>query len=164
VDTSKDAGQLQISRLSPDDYFNLHNYLEQLSIETRKRFGPHRFDLPSIIEQYEDPDKYLGYIAIDNSTGNVAAYSIVKKGILEHDRGRLQSYGLILNAKTDFTFAPSVADDWQCMGVGQFVFQFICSELKKLGATRIIPWGGVQCDNVRAVNYCKRMNSDPRPV
>ncbi len=132
--TSKDGRQLQIRNLGPEDFTILHNYLEQLSIETRQRFGPHRFDLPSIIEQYADPDKYLGYIAIDNSTGNVVAYSIVKKGILAHDRERLQSYGLHLDDISDYTFAPSVADDWQGKGVGQFVFRYICSELKKMGA------------------------------
>lgn len=144
---------MQIRNLGPEDFTILHNYLEQLSIETRQRFGPHRFDLASIIEQYADPDKFMGYIVIDNCKGNVVAYSIVKKGILEHDSKRLQSYGLILNDNTDFTFAPSVSDDWQGKGVGQFVFRYICSELKKMGVSRIILWGGVQCDNERAVNY-----------
>jgi diamine N-acetyltransferase len=153
VNTNNIAGQIQVRILGPDDFPNLHNYLEQLSAETRLRFGPHPFDLASIIDLYASPDHYRGYIAIDISTGIIVAYSILKKGILAHDRERLQSYGLVLNNNTDYTFAPSVTDAWQGKGVGQLVFRYICSELRLLGAGRIILWGGVQCHNQRAVHY-----------
>jgi ribosomal protein S18 acetylase RimI-like enzyme len=65
----------------------------------------------------------------------------------------LQSYGINPDSNTDCTFAPSVADEWQGIGIGNALFQFILTEIKELGIKRIILWGGVQADNDRAKNY-----------
>ena len=151
--TIKDGRRIQLGRLTPLDYQDLESYLQQLSPETRQRFGPHRFDLSSIIEQYINPGSYLGFIARDEDSGAIIAYSILKKGFLEHERERLQSYGLATDHHNDYTFAPSVSDAWQGKGVGQYVFRHICNELSLMGAQRIILWGGVQCSNERAVHY-----------
>jgi GNAT superfamily N-acetyltransferase len=151
--TCKDGKQIQAGRLTSVDFTDLEIYLQQLGPETRQRFGPHRFDLPSIKHQFTKAGDYLGYIARDPETGNIIAYSILKKGFLEHDKDRLQAYGLTLNNDTDYTFAPSVSDALQGKGLGQRLFQHICTEIKLLGARRIILWGGVQCSNVKAVHY-----------
>jgi len=81
------------------------------------------------------------------------AFSIIKRGYLEHDGYRLQSYGFVPDAITDCTFAPSVADHWQSLGVGNSLFHFLLADLKASGIKRIILWGGVQSDNQKAVNY-----------
>ncbi len=65
----------------------------------------------------------MGYIAVEENTGKIIAYAILKKGYLEHDRQRLDSYGLQTDHQTDCTYAPSVADDWQGRGIGTALFQ-----------------------------------------
>jgi ribosomal protein S18 acetylase RimI-like enzyme len=134
---------------------NLFDYLQNLSSETIKRFGPHKFDRQSIIDFY-DLKTNLGYIAIAIETKEIIAYSIIKIGYLEHDNSRLQSYGLILDNNSDSTFAPSVADIWQSCGIGNKLFQFIVSDLSATEIKRIILWGGVQMNNEIAVNYYKK--------
>ena len=153
--TTKNNRQVILRKLNPGVYDDLSVYLDNLSRETKKRFGPHPFDRNSVIEFYGN-DLHTGYIAQDIETSAIIAYSIIKIGFLEHDAFRLQSYGLNLDGKTEATFAPSVADNWQSQGIGNALFQYILSDLKRLEIRRIILWGGVQADNLRAVNYYRK--------
>ena len=150
---AKNGRQVLLKPVQSNEYDKLTYYLQHLQPETTRRFGPHSFDRETIGGLFENTESYLGYIALDMDSDEVVAYSIVKKGFLEHDSLRLRSYGLTLDAKTDCTFAPSVADAWQSLGVGNSLFQFVLSDLQTLGLKRIILWGGVQCSNTRAVNY-----------
>lgn len=145
--------QVRLCRLTLADNEELFDYLQLLSAETKKRFGPHSFDKQSIIDLYKNSGEYIGYVAHDILTGKIIAYSIIKIGYLQHDCIRLQSYGIHPNNDTDCTFAPSVADEWQRLGIGNALFQFVISEIKTLRIERIILWGGVQADNDKAVNY-----------
>ena len=99
------------------DCNQLIGYYNRLSDETKNRFGPHHFDKQSIVDIYNDQCN-LGYLAIDSLNDRIVAYAIVRIGFLEHDRNRLECYGLILDPKTDATFAPSVADEWLSFGIG----------------------------------------------
>jgi ribosomal protein S18 acetylase RimI-like enzyme len=150
---AKNGKSVLLRKLSADDIEKVSDYLQNLGSETVRRFGPHGFDKQSVSELYKNPDQYTGYIAIDTETSGVIAYSIIKSGYLEHDGYRLQSYGLTPDEKTDCTFAPSVADQWQSQGVGNSLFHFMISDLKAKGFGRIILWGGVQSSNQKAVNY-----------
>jgi ribosomal protein S18 acetylase RimI-like enzyme len=150
---TKNNRQLLLQRLNANDYDKLVDYFYRFSPETLKRFGPHKFDKQSIVELLDHSADYKGYIVEDTETSEIIAYSIIKTGYLEHDCSRLQSYGITPDNTTDCTFAPSVADAWQSMGVGNSLFNFILSHLKTEGIKRIILWGGVQSDNVKAVNY-----------
>lgn len=153
---TKDNRQVYLRRLQLNDLDNLYNYLQDLSDETKRRFGPHKFDRESLTEFYE-LDMNLGYIALESDTNHIIAYSIIKIGFLEHDRNRLESYGMILDNKKDSTFAPSVADLWQGCGIGIHLFNYILSDLVTNKIDRIILWGGVQMDNERAINYYKKI-------
>jgi diamine N-acetyltransferase len=151
----KNKQPVLLRRLTSNDLDGLCRYLHALSPETKNRFGPHQFDEKLVAEFYADGN-VIGYIAIDRATITIVAYAVIKPGYLEHDKDRLQSYGLQLNDKTDCTFAPSVADDWQGLGIGNSLFHFILSDLKTTSINRIILWGGVQADNDTAMHYYKR--------
>ena len=153
---SKDNRQVYLRKLKSKDFDKLFIYLQHLSEDTKKRFGPHLFDRRSIIDVYSNTYVYSGYIAIDIASEEIIAYAIIKIGYLEHDALRLQSYGVMLSNKTDCVFAPSVADAWQGYGVGNSLFQFILYDLKATDVKRVILWGGVQTDNEKAVNYYQR--------
>lgn len=155
---TKDKRQVFLRRLNPDDLYNLLDYLDNLSNETKKRFGPHQFDKQSIIDFYNYSDVHLGYVAQTIDTNRIVAYSIIKLGYLEGEYNRFLSYGIKLDRKLDCEFAPSVADLWQSCGIGNKFFQFILADLRRTEVKRIVLWGGVQADNERAVNYYKRNN------
>lgn len=144
-----------LRRSDPGDHANLHAYLQGLSEDTRKRFGPHPYEWEAITEFYNKPE-HSGYLAIDAETNSIVAYAIIKAGYLEHDAPRLQSYGLQLDHGTDCTFAPSVADEWQSSGIGQGLLNFIIDELNTLHKRKLILWGGVQADNEKAVRFYKK--------
>lgn len=149
----KNNKSVLLRKLTFDDLDQLAEYLQHLSPETVKRFGPHGFDKQSISNVYQNTDQFTGYIALDTETNDIIAYSIIKRGYLEHDGYRLQSYGFTLSDTNDCTFAPSVADLWQSQGIGNSLFHFILTDLKTMGIKRIILWGGVQSNNYKAVNY-----------
>lgn len=142
-----------LRKLITDDTYRLCTYLQQLSPETRRRFGPHGFDRQTVESFYAENDTHSGYVAEDTENGEIIAYSILKTGYLWHDLQRLQSYGLTPDSHTDGTFAPSVTDPWQSQGVGNSLFQFILPDARSKGIKRIILWGGVQSDNIKAVNF-----------
>ena len=150
---TKNNQKISLNNLSSNDLDHLADYLHQLSHDTKKRFSPHGFDMQSLIDIYTRSDKYHGYIAREMEENIIVAYSIIKIGYLEHDRERLASYGVKPDENTDSTFAPSVADKWQGMGIGNQLLQFIISDIKSKQINRIILWGGVQMDNENAVNY-----------
>jgi diamine N-acetyltransferase len=153
---TKNNNQVLLSKLTVYDFDHLVNYLDGLSAETKNRFGPHPFDLLSIKFFYELHNHNTGYIARDVLTQEIIAYSIVKSGYLAHDSARLQSYGLQLSHQTDCTFAPSVADKWQSLGIGNSLYEYINIELQSSGIKRIILWGGVQSNNEKAVRFYKK--------
>ena len=148
----KNGIHISLHQLEPAWLDLLVDYLTQLGPETRSRFGPHTFDKPTIEKLFRD-DKYLGFVASEIQSETFIAYAIVKQGYLEHDWPRLSSHGLRLDAFTDATLAPSVADTWQSKGVGAALFDFIATALKNKGFRRIILWGGVQSSNIKAVNF-----------
>lgn len=49
---SKNNKPVSLRKLTPGDFNALSNYLQQLSPQTKKRFGPHPFDEPSVVEFY----------------------------------------------------------------------------------------------------------------
>lgn len=154
---TKNNREVELRKLSAEDLEDLAAYLQNLSQETKSRFGPHGFELEALKQVFLDSNDFLGFIAAEMSTGKIIAYSIVKKGILEHDRYRLESYGLQLDSVADCTFAPSVADDWQSKGVGKALYNFIINDLKSKGFRRIILWGGVQAGNEKAHEFYKKI-------
>lgn len=153
---TKDNRLVFIRRLQLTDIENLYTYLQNLSDESKSRFGPHKFDLETLYEFYSS-NLNLGYVALSFDTHDIIAYAIIKIGYLEHDKNRIEAYGLKLSQQCDLTFAPSVADSWQGYGVAYHLFDYIRSDIAIGEAKRIILWGGVQMDNERALKYYKRI-------
>ncbi len=140
-------------KIGHHDLEPLRHYLHNLSDLTKSRFGPHHFDRETIENLFLVQREHNGYIGVEKESDNIIAYAIIKDGYLDHDRSRLESYGLKLSMETDCTYAPSVGDQYQGMGIGKLLFRFILSDLKEKGIERIILWGGVQSGNDRAIAY-----------
>jgi diamine N-acetyltransferase len=152
---AKNGKQVLLRQLISTDFTILLHYLHHLSTETKNRFEPHPFDPDAVIDFYNNPH-HLGYVAEDIEMGKLIGYALIKTGYLEHDKPRLQSHGIEPCSKTDCTFAPSVADAWQGLGIGNSLFGFILSQLRAACFKRIILWGGVQAGNNHAVHYYQK--------
>lgn len=146
-----------LRRMQLDDIGLATEYFSSLSQETRMRFGPHGFDSASLHAVLSEGSSHIGYIALDASNARIIAYAIVRLGLLPHDIPRLQAYGWQPNPASDATYAPSVADEYQGMGLGTRLFHFIREDLQPMGIERIILWGGVQASNERALHYYRKL-------
>lgn len=139
--------------VQPADLPQIIDYLIQLSDKTKKRFGPHPFDIESIERVFAEGN--LGYITLEND--EIIAYTIVHPGIIDHEKPRLKGYGIDEQEQGSCTIAPSVADEWQGKGIGSAFMRFILNDLKKMDFKKVYLWGGVQADNEKAVRMYTRL-------
>lgn len=142
--------------LNSSDENRLFNYFHHLSPLTKSRFGPHPFDWETIQAlckgEYKDYKCIIGVSA----EGCIVAYTVIKKGYLDHELARLSKYPITLNFNQDYTIAPSVADDFQSKGIGTLMLESLFRELTALKAHKVILWGGVQESNEQAVRFYKK--------
>jgi diamine N-acetyltransferase len=148
---------VEIRLVQPGDRDLLYNYLRNLSSESRSRFGPHPFDRPTIDAIFDQSDTSLQrYIALDEHTGSIVAYMLIKQGMIEADQQRYAQRNQFFDPNTTVTFAPSVADAWQSSGLGTTMATYIEEDMVSRGIGTIILWGGVQASNNKAVNFYKK--------
>jgi GNAT superfamily N-acetyltransferase len=143
--------------VSKGDVQILGDYFLSLTADTIRRYGPHPFDRATA-EQLcatTDPATVLRMIATtDGSEGErVIAYIIVILGVREEDVARYAKLGIPLNADTDCTIAPSVADAYQGKGLGSVLMVELKQILCRLGRQRIVLWEGTQATNDRAIHF-----------
>ena len=146
-------GHVLLRRLTTNDLDKLAEYLHEVSDEVKNHFGPHHFNKQAILEFYSWPHENIGFVAEDVANEAIIAYSIIKCGYLPHDKERWEAYGFDLDAIKCCTFAPSVTDNWQGIGIGKHMLQYILKELAVSGIQRVILWGGVQSDNTKAIRF-----------
>jgi diamine N-acetyltransferase len=153
--TLKNNSSVNIRLLKETDEELLFTYFENLSAQTKSRFGPHPFDKNTIhlMCRFLSPE-ILRYIALEQASNSIVAYMLIKKGLLEADKNRLLKNNVAIDEATACSFAPSVADDWQDSGLGSKMFSFIENDLKKNTTYKtILLWGGVQVANLNAVHF-----------
>jgi len=154
-ETLKNGKIVFFKQLEADDNTKLYNYLSALSEDTKKRFGPHNFDLNTVNSICENikTDNIKRFVALDDRQEKIIAYSLIKIGLIEEDIQRYNTYNINLNPTMDVTYAPSVADEYQSCGLGSALFNYIINEVAPLKKRFMVLWGGVQATNTRAVNY-----------
>jgi diamine N-acetyltransferase len=153
--TLKNNTSVDIRLLKQDDADLLFTYFENLSAETKLKFGPHSFDKNTVhlMCLFLSPD-ILRYIALEPATNKIIAYMLIRKGLIEADKNRLQKNNIFIDKGTACSFAPSVSDEWQGTGLGSKLFSFIETDLKKNTTYKtILLWGGVQASNLNAVHF-----------
>ena len=135
-------------------------YFLGLSEQTRRFYGPHRFDQETadrlcVENDYTRDLRMLATIG-EGPQETVIGYFILLLGIREDDAGRYQELGLPLDAQTDCTLAPSLADAFQNQGLGSAMMRHLQQLAFRLGRKRMVLFGGVQAANVRAVHFYEK--------
>jgi GNAT superfamily N-acetyltransferase len=143
--------------LRSDDAARFGAYLGGLSAQTPSRYGPHPYDhaTADAISAALNPADILRMVATVPRDGGerIISYVLLKNGILEQDRERYEALGIPLDPATDGTLTPSVADDYQDLGVGSTMMGHILDAARVLGRKRIVLWLGVQATNERALHF-----------
>lgn len=130
----------------------LLHYLHTLTTATARRFQPHSYHKEDLFHFYHNPS-HEAYVAVDPSNELIIAYTVLKKGCVDHDYPRLQQYGVPILKDDAFTIAPSVTDEWQSSGVGQLLLNYVIEDMKSRNVKQLILWGGVQIDNTKALRF-----------
>ncbi len=146
---------ITLQLITQSDHSTLSDFLESLSDDSKRRFGPHGFDTLSITEFYAQHTIY-GFVAKELTSNNIIAYTVVKRGFWPHDEFRYIGYGLTMSQQTDATLAPAVADGYHGSGIGYELLKFAIAHLRTEKIERIFLWGGVQADNQRAIRFYER--------
>jgi ribosomal protein S18 acetylase RimI-like enzyme len=135
-------------------------YLEGLSEETRRRWGPHPFDRETAVAICAslDPADVLRMVAVtgEGAAARIIGYVLLKLGGLDSDRERFAKLGLPLDPDTVASLAPSVADGYQDQGVGSLLMGHVLETARRLGLRKIVLWGGVQATNERAKHFYRK--------
>lgn len=152
---TKQNKQVELRRFTKDDMEHLLTYLHHLTRATAKRLQPHPYHKDDVITFHALPE-HEAWIAVDEATNKIVAYTVLKKGYLHHDYPRLQQYGVDIFYDDCYTIAPSVTDEWQSEGVGQLLFNYVLDELKNREVKQLLLWGGVQTDNIKAVRFYQK--------
>ena len=155
--TLKNNSRINVRLLQKDDEELLFNYFNQLSAESKSRFGPHLFDQETLMYIVNETVSDISrYIALDEQQ-KIIAYMLIKKGINEGEKYRLTQNNISFDESLFCTFAPSVADAWQSSGLGSAMFGIIENDIRDNTAYKfIILWGGVQASNEKAIGFYQK--------
>ena len=138
----------------------ISNYLQSFDEQTARFFAPHPSDLTSIHLFYEDPLN-RGWCAIDEVSGMLKGYAILREGVVLNDQDRLKAYGFRLDNRIDASYAPSVASASKGTGLAEAMWKHILEDALQQGRRRIFLWGGVKAENVRAVRFYQKLGFIP---
>jgi L-amino acid N-acyltransferase YncA len=144
--------------LKQDDSEALFLYFNELSEQTKAKYAPHSFDKTTVeqICQNYSKDIVIRFV-VEDSNKQIIAYFLFKKGIFDYEFIRISEKGIQLPRNSSFDFAPSIADAHQGAGLGKEIFRLCINEIKILGCTHLVLWGGVQKGNEKAVKYYQKL-------
>jgi GNAT superfamily N-acetyltransferase len=155
--TFRDGTPVVLRALTSSDAQTLGDYFLSLWAETKRRYGPHPFDRATAeaLCAAVDPSSILRLLGTVQGAGGeqIIAYFILILGIREDDAHRYDKLGIPLNAETDCTLAPSVADAYQSKGLGSLVMQHLLDVARCMGRQRMVLWGGTQATNDRGIHF-----------
>lgn len=139
------------------DAGQLTEYYQKLSDLSKQRFAPHDFSIDYLLNHIIDHPNYLALIAEDRYTKEVIGYAVCQLYLFDYDIERWSNYDSHLIGidfpKKYACFAPSVLDAFQHAGIGSQLLKHMKQLLVEKGYTHIMLWGGVKCDNIKAVQY-----------
>jgi len=148
--------------LQPNDVSFLEDFLVHLSEQTRKYWTLSSYDHEKAQELCNDIGLYdkLRLVLVVLEEGEekkmVGTFEF-SMDLVENDIERFKRGGIDLIMGSDCRFGPCLSDDYQGIGVAATVFELVKEVARAFGKKRIILWGGVFCDNVRAIKFYSKV-------
>jgi GNAT superfamily N-acetyltransferase len=153
----KNGEQLLLRPLIVQDVHLLVGFLKGLSIETRRLSTFDGYGLEqarALIDAINRYDKLR--LVVQNAQQRIVGLIEFSFDLPDRDRERFNKSGVRLNKDHDCRFGPTLADDYQSKGLGSGLFPLINEIALRFGKDRIILWGGVLTNNIRAINYYEK--------
>jgi RimJ/RimL family protein N-acetyltransferase len=157
------GGAAVLRPLHADDINKLTSFLVGLSLVTR-RFSTFpsydRVTAQALCEAINRYDKLRFVVEIGASEEIIGLFEF-SFDIPNGDILRYAQQGVVLDARYDCRFGPTLSDAYQNSGVGSKVFPYIVDVAKRFGKERIVLWGGVLRDNARAIRFYEKQGFRP---
>lgn len=136
----------------------LTTFLAQLSPATRGFSVYPSYDFVTASEICEAIKRFdkLRLVVETKESERIIALLEFSFGIPTGDMQRFDSYGIQLTENTDCRFGPCLADDIQDQGLRSLLTLLMFDIARRFGKTRVILWGGVFCENTRAIHFYKK--------
>lgn len=154
-----DSGEnITLRPLQANDVDQLARFLSGLSEETRRLSTFGGYDINEARVLCDAINKYdkLRLVVEDISSQQIVGCMEFSFDLPEGDLERFRTAGYSLNPETDCRFGPTLADDYQSQGLGSKLIPFVIDIAKRFGKRRMILWGGVLKDNVRAIKFYEK--------
>ena len=157
--TLRNGESLLLRALHAGDAPALGDYFAGLSAETQRRYAPHPLTAEHAQELCAriDHDEDLRLLALTREARpRIVAYFILRLGMRPEEQARYAALGIPLDAQTDCSLAPSVADAYQDLGLGSLMMPWLFEVASRLGRKRMVLWGGCQITNARALHFYQK--------
>ncbi|WP_345347785.1 GNAT family N-acetyltransferase [Actinoallomurus liliacearum] len=154
----RDGAELVLRPLTHADTERLAGFLCGLSAESRRYSTFDGYDFAAARELCAAIARYdkLRLVLEEPASGGIAGLFEFSLAITAGDIARYRAAGVHITETTDCRFGPTLADAYQGRGVGTLAFPSLAEVVRRLGRTRIILWGGVLADNVRAIRFYEK--------
>jgi RimJ/RimL family protein N-acetyltransferase len=158
-----DNARVVMRPLQHDDVDLLAAFLAGLSPQTRRFSTFPSYDktmaqaLCDAINRYDK----LRFVVEALAPGQIVGLLEFSFDIPNGDRQRYAQHGIELDATVDCRWGPTLADDYQNVGLGSKLFAFVANVARRFGKKRIILWGGVLADNRRAIRFYEKQGFQP---
>ncbi|MEW2354268.1 GNAT family N-acetyltransferase [Spirillospora sp. NPDC029432] len=154
----RDGAEFVLRPLTHADTERLAGFLRGLSAESRRFSTFDGYDLAAARELCAAIARYdkLRLVLEESASGGIAGLFEFSLAITAGDIARYRAAGVRVTETTDCRFGPTLADAYQGRGVGTVAFPSLTEVVRRLGRTRIILWGGVLADNVRAIRFYEK--------
>jgi len=152
------SGEAVVFRpLNEHDVLAFGRFMEELSEEIRRRFGPHPLnseEAARICDKLDDL-KMLRMILV-NSNDEIVGYIILSFELRDSQVLRYEDYKIPIERGRDICVAPAVADRYQNSGLGSIMLEETIKIAQRLGVKYIILWQGTQLTNTRAIHFYEK--------
>jgi diamine N-acetyltransferase len=143
----------ELGQADQQDMAAVSEYYKQLNDSAQKKFAPHSFELSALQQLYKPLSPYIAFVARVKNESPITAFVALRIGLMPDELPRLANYGIYPGQSIDFSYAPSVADQWQGRGLGTMLLNLVKKQLFVQQPVRLLLWGGVQCSNQTALKY-----------
>ncbi len=139
------------------DLLAFGQFLDNLSDETKSKFGPHPInsdEAKNICTNINESEMLR--MVMTNSEEEIIGYIILSFLFRDSQLLRYENYKVSIVKGRDICIAPVIADNYQNKGVGSVMLARSIEIAKSLGVKQIILWQGTQLSNVRAIHFYEK--------
>ncbi|MDA3893832.1 MAG: GNAT family N-acetyltransferase [Salinivirgaceae bacterium] len=149
--------KFKFRRLAEYDSEALGDYFENLSDETKQKFGPHALTKSyATFLCHRSLENAMRFV-LEDEKSLIQGYFIVDFNLIDHEAERYASNGIELKMGKDVFFAPSLADNLQNSGLGSQVTNRIIEILKEDHISTVVLLGGTRENNQLALKFYENM-------